>query len=308
MAKNYEIVVATYNGAPFLSAQLDSLLPQLGLAGWITIRDDGSSDDTSSLIEDYARQYPAHIRVLSGAPSGSARDNFGLLLQNATADYVFCSDQDDVWLPDKVERLLRVMLEHEISLGPSTPLLVHSDLLVVNDNMHILANSLWRYQKLDPTWGNSFALLLTQNVVTGCAMLVNRALLEAALPVPIQAVMHDWWLALVACALGRVVAVPEPLVYYRQHGQNDVGAKRFNAHYILNRFTRLRSGEVTGLARLSLQAEAFAIRFDGTSSASTARMFAQLPRLPRWQRRLQIVHHGFWKVGFARNLGWLLWA
>lgn len=302
-----DIVVATYNGAAHLRAQLDSLLAQTHSSWRALIRDDGSTDATLDVVREYVARFPDRFElVVDGRRAGGAAANFGLLLERAAAPYVMCCDQDDVWLPDKVERFVRAMRFHEGVFGEDTPLLVHSDLQVVGADLAVLHPSFWAYQHLDPAWPERFGRALTQNVVTGCALMANRALLARALPVPPEAVMHDWWLALVASAFGRVVALPEATVLYRQHGRNDVGAKRWDAAFVARRVLSLldRNEVALGLARTAAQANAFAVRFP--DAPPEAALYAGLPRLGWWARRRRAWRHGFLKIGRVRTLGWLL--
>ena len=103
------------------------------------------------------------------------------------------------------------------------PVLAHTDLVVVDENLHTIAPSFWSYSNLNPYCGSRLNRLLIQNVVTGSATMINRALARLASPIPQGAVLHDWWLALVASALGRIEAIPEKTVLYRQHGRNCAG-------------------------------------------------------------------------------------
>lgn len=299
----FEIVLATYNGAVYLDEQLNSIFKQLK-SGRVLVHDDGSSDNTPVLLLNRAAQ-EGRLEVVDAPPVGGASANFSLLLQQTTAPYVFCADQDDIWLQDKLDRLLKSMRFYEEVYGEHTPLLVHSDLRVIDASGRELNSSFWRYQHLDPRWGNYFHLLLTQNVVTGCAMVVNRALLDRALPIPCEAVMHDWWLALVACAFGKVEWVETPMVLYRQHGRNEVGAKAFDFHFMLRRAVSGRSTLRSAQSKTATQAAAFAERFPDSPHAAQARLFAQLPQMSFWLRRQTIMRQKFFKVGVVRNLAWV---
>ncbi|MCL2884649.1 MAG: glycosyltransferase, partial [Oscillospiraceae bacterium] len=139
-----DILLATYNGQAFLPAQLDSLLHQTYQDFLIHIRDDGSADATLQIIEQYKTNYPGKISVLENPiPSGSAKSNFFHLLNEAdmSGDYFLLCDQDDVWNPDKVELTLREMTKLEATYGTQTPLLIHTDLAVVDQSLRPLARS-----------------------------------------------------------------------------------------------------------------------------------------------------------------------
>ena len=233
------ILLSTYNGARFLAEQLDSILEQTYGNFLIVARDDGSNDDTESLLKDYRRREPERIHLIEkdginlGA-GGSFSRLIGYVLKNkqtlglGPAYMMFC-DQDDVWYPDKIDREVGAMLEAEASAGFDVPVpaLVHSDLQVVSEGKRLIADSLIRYQRLEIE-RNRFPNIVISNVVTGCTALINESLARKAVPVPKHAIMHDWWLALVATAFGKLVFLDTPLVHYRQHDSNSIGAKEFN--------------------------------------------------------------------------------
>ena len=140
------------------------------------------------------------------------------------ADAIFFSDQDDIWLPHKIARQLQSLQEMERQYGPGTPLLCYSDLEVVDQKLHQIHPSFMRYEKLRHESHNPIHVLLTQNVVSGCAVVINRDLLEFVTPIPNEVILHDWWLAICAAACGRIGYIDEPLVQYRQHSGNHIGA------------------------------------------------------------------------------------
>jgi len=140
------------------------------------------------------------------------------------ADAIFFSDQDDIWLPHKIARQLQSLREMERQHGPGTPLLCYSDLEVVDQKLHQIHPSFMRYENLRHESHNPIHVLLTQNVVSGCAVVINRNLLEFVTPIPNEVILHDWWLAICAAACGRIGYIDEPLVRYRQHSGNHIGA------------------------------------------------------------------------------------
>ena len=217
------VLLAVYNGEKHLREQIDSILNQTVNDIKIVIRDDGSSDKSPEIINEYAEKYSGRISVLSGAPTGSPAANFGELLIQSDDDYIMFADQDDVWFSDKVQKTFDAMVKAENG-EKSVPVLVHSDMSVADEKLSVTAKSFFEYQKIIPE-DLSLNRLLVQNYVTGCTVMINRALKNKALPIPENAVMHDWWLALVASAFGKIQTINAPLMYYRQHGGNQVGAK-----------------------------------------------------------------------------------
>ena len=177
--------------------------------------------------------------------------------------YMMFSDQDDIWLSTKMEQQARLMFQLEAT-GTDTPVLVHCDLQVVTENMHPIADSFIRYQGLDVR-RNGFGQLLISNLVTGCTMLINEALAAKSAPIPAGAVMHDWWLGLVAAAYGKIGFLPEQLVQYRQHQNNTLGAREHKAVKLTNSemLGKLIAQPYTPLfAEVATQAETFLARFE----------------------------------------------
>jgi glycosyltransferase involved in cell wall biosynthesis len=219
-----EVLLATYNGERFLREQIDSILTQDYVNLRVLARDDGSSDATVSILNEYAERFPNRFRLMpSSAGTGSPKDNFLILMRGASAQYVCFSDQDDIWLPDKVSRTKRAMDELESRWGSDTPLLVFTDARVVDDQLRTLHESFWAHEKIEPDRIHHLALLLGRSVVTGCTMLLNRRLLELSFAMPSDASMHDRWIGLLACTIGKACAVKAQTLLYRQHDRNVVG-------------------------------------------------------------------------------------
>lgn len=254
-----EILMAVYNGEAFLREQMDSILQQSDEHWHLTVSDDGSTDSSAAILDEYVRRFPERIaRYRSGRRFGNARDHFFDLMAQCDAEYMLFCDQDDVWYPDKIRKMRDALVGAASQYGRDTPILVFSDQTPTDADLKPLASSLMRYQqqyfeRFD--WRS----ILMQNVVTGGAMGVNRALARLALrgAKAEGVIMHDWWLATVAARFGRIVYIDAPLGVYRQHGDNAVGAKSVgSAAYTADRVSRL--GEVRrSILRKKAQAVAF---------------------------------------------------
>ncbi len=221
------IVLCSYNGERFLAEQLGSILDQ-SMENWVLLaRDDGSTDGSAELLKSYADK-DARIAVIEDSLGNlGAGGNFRVVLEEAFSkgySYFALSDQDDVWSPDKLEALFKEMREAE-GEQMDTPILVHSDAEVVDESLRVLSPSFMRYQRIFHDGTDPLPVLLAQNFVTGCTVMVNRRVLDLALPIPEEAMMHDWWLALNAAAFGEIRFVNKPLIKYRQHERNTIGAK-----------------------------------------------------------------------------------
>ncbi len=224
--RSIDILLATYNGQAYLREQIDSILAQSNQDWQLLIRDDVSDDNTLSIIKDYVAKYSDKVKLIednSGHLGASL--NFQRLLENSIAEYIMFSDQDDVWLPNKIEVTLNLMKTTEKEC-PNKPILVHTDSRVVDSQLKTIAKSTWRYQRTPPEAGNDLNKVMLQNVATGCTIMINRKAKEVSLPIPKEAVMHDWWIVINVATHGKIAHVPDQLVLYRQHSNNAVGAKK----------------------------------------------------------------------------------
>ena len=222
-----EVLLATYNGARFLREQLDSIMAQDYGNIRVLARDDGSSDETVEILGQYAKKFPDCFRVMpASTPTGTAKNNFLLLMKASTAEYICFADQDDVWLPDKVSRTKQAMDQLESRWGTKVPLLVFTDLHVVDDKLTVLHQSFWAHMSIKPDRMDRPAALMVQSVVTGCTAMLNRPLLALSLRMPDEAFMHDRWIGLLASFMGKSSGVENPTVLYRQHEHNVLGTGR----------------------------------------------------------------------------------
>ena len=223
-----EILMAVYNGEKYIGEQIDSILSQTYQNWFLVIRDDGSTDETVDIIGHYIRQHPQKIKLISGNGNhiGSSM-SFSRLLEHSEAVCIMLCDQDDVWLPDKINLSLQKLRELEEKYGNQRPLLVFTDLVVVDSGLNVIHDSFWDYQRINPdrTAANQ---LIVENVVTGCTMMMNAALRRIVRAIHPNAIMHDQWIALVCSVFGAMDYVKTPTVLYRQHGVNQLGARRWN--------------------------------------------------------------------------------
>lgn len=220
-----DIICSVLNGERFLPELLESLSAQTHARWRLWLRDDGSSDATVSLIQTAAAR-DSRISVLHvGGPRLGVAQAYGWLLERVPPDseYVMVADADDVWLADKIERTLRAMRDAELNHGRSTPLLVHTDLTVVDEKLREIHPSFWAFTAARPEPA-SLRRYVVRNPATAPTIMANAALRKRIGRTPPEAIYQDWWYAAVAAAVGHVVALHESTVLYRQHGANDVGA------------------------------------------------------------------------------------
>lgn len=214
------VLMSTYQGARFVVEQLRSILVQLPPDGRIIVRDDGSTDGTPDTLLALG---DARIALTRGTNIGFARSFLTLLAEAPEdVDMVMLADQDDVWLPHKIQRAW----DHLEPLA-SVPALYCTRLQLVDSQLQPLG--------LSPLWQRapSFENALTENIVTGCTAAMNPAALQLVQRCGNPALIHfhDWWLYLVVAAFGKVLYDPQPSVLYRQHGGNVIGMGRGFARY-----------------------------------------------------------------------------
>lgn len=216
------ILMATYNGERFLREQLNSILGQTFGSFTLYIRDDGSTDGTMTLLTEYAAR-DSRVRIVSDeVRHRGCGESFKYLASVADADYYLFSDQDDVWLSDKVIRSLGLLADNE---REGEPLVVHTDLEVVDKDLNRLHPSFFRYTHREPAKASDLNYACAYPTITGCTAVFNRRARDLFIATPATHCLHDQLLGLVTVANGgRVIALNEPTVRYRQHGRNVLGA------------------------------------------------------------------------------------
>lgn len=207
--KNYRsmisVCIASYNGSQYIKEQLLSIIPQLGPDDEIIISDDGSTDDTLAIVESL---HSPLIRVVQGPCLGYPTPNFENALREAKGDYIFLSDQDDVWCDNKVEKMMSVL---------ATADCVVSDSYVTDGNLKVIHPSLLKHTSARP---NRLYNLLVRNGYIGEGMAFRRCIADRALPFPKNFPAHDIWIGNIGAYFGRLVFLHEPLTYYRRHTSN----------------------------------------------------------------------------------------
>lgn len=199
------VCIATYNGVEELPRQLDSIIAQLHTGDEIVVSDDHSTDGTRELLATYPSEI---LRVVDGPAKGSPIPNFENALRNAKGDYIFLADQDDQWLPGKVEAFLRALRQYDC---------VVSDSYVTDADLRVLSPS---FYALNHTRRGRFYNLLVKNGYLGCCMAFRRSVLERAMPFPSDIPMHDIWIGNVAAFTGRVAFIPDRLINFCRHDHN----------------------------------------------------------------------------------------
>lgn len=308
-----EVLLATYNGERFLREQIDSILRQTYPTVRVLARDDGSADGTRAILEEYAGRYPETFALMpADGSTGGAKWNFVRLLERSTAPYVCLADQDDVWKPNKVRDSMEAMRGLERAHGGDIPLLVFSDLEVVDAELRVLYPSFWKLTRISPANIHRLERLVTQNVLTGCTAMLNRQLARLAAVMPAEVFMHDGWIALIASAMGKAAYLPEATVLYRQHGSNVVGAKKAKRAALIpqwrfhdERRKQWERSETQGAALLRVHGAELPER-----AARLLRAYSMCETSPNRVRRVTtLLRHRFFVNAVRPNLAmlWYLW-
>ncbi|HEN9419132.1 TPA: glycosyltransferase family 2 protein [Streptococcus agalactiae] len=289
------ILMATYNGEKFLAQQIESIQKQTFKEWNLLIRDDGSSDKTCDIIRNFTAK-DSRIRFINENEHHNLGviKSFFTLVNYEVADFYFFSDQDDVWLPEK----LSVSLEAAKHKASDVPLLVYTDLKVVNQELNILQDSMIRAQSHHAN--TTLLPELTENTVTGGTMMINHALAEKWFT-PNDILMHDWFLALLAASLGEIIYLDLPTQLYRQHDNNVLGARTMD-----KRFKILREGPKSIFTRYwklihdsQKQASLIVDKYDDIMTANDLELikcFIKIDKQP-FMTRLRWL----WKYGYSKN-------
>lgn len=231
------IVLASFNGAEYIGDQIDSLLTQTYTKWKLFIRDDGSDDDTVSIINKYAAKDIRINIVQDNYKNLGSCQNFAKLLSFTASEFqyfMFC-DQDDFWLPFKIQDTLSEMQLLEKQQDKEAPLLVYTNFQYADNNLKIIKSK--KDYEATKVSKLRFAHLLAQNPAYGCTMMVNKKLAELIATIPFEAENHDYWAALTASVLGEIAYLQKKTIYYRQHNNNI--STNYDSNSIVKRFKRI---------------------------------------------------------------------
>jgi len=306
-----DVLIATYNGEEFLAELFDSILAQSYSHINVIVGDDGSHDGTRDIVHRYKARFPSiQFFDFSAEPTHGVNANFSRLMAVARAPYAMFCDQDDVWLPGKIETTLQTMLSLEADQGDDKPILVHTDLRVVDRELKLLAESMWRSQASRPDRA-SFKKMLVENAIVGCTTMINRSLLTLVGAIPDRAIMHDWWIALTAACFGTIALVDEPTILYRQHGSNAVGAKRWSLGSLFSHAVDVVAGEAAArsVQKTIDQAAAFHSVYGDQmlpEQRKLVKSYSEIKTMPSLSRKLFLIRSGLTKSKWQKSLGQFL--
>lgn len=225
------VAMVTYNGENYVREQIETILEAMGEQDELLISDDGSKDGTGEILREFAGK-DERIRLLKGPGCGVKR-NVDHVLRECSGKYVFLTDQDDIWKPEKIERVLETFAEKGCDL------VVHDAVVCGEDAKTVIRDSFYSLKDS----GNGALKNIWRNTYMGCCMAFRRELLEKVLPIPENIEMHDQWIGVLADVSGaKVCFIPDKLIYYRRHGNNESSLKHYGiGRMISNRVHFLRA-------------------------------------------------------------------
>lgn len=246
-APSVSVAMATWCGAAYLAEQLASIAAQSRLPDELVVCDDRSTDETAAIVRRFAATAPFEVRLEINDRQLGVADNFSRAVSLCHGDWVLLADQDDVWMPHKVEALLEAVTSRpEIGLA-------FSDAVLVDEARTPLGDRLWsslgfsRAEQRQVNAGQALRVLLKRNVVTGATAIFRRAWRDLLFPVA-PGWVHDGWFALLIAAVADCVAVPEPLIEYRQHARQQIGARRRSLYQQYLRAKQMGPGRFDAVA------------------------------------------------------------
>lgn len=299
-----DIVMATYNGEKYIREQLDSILNQSYKRIHLVIRDDGSKDNTVEIIKEYKCMYGDCIELIEDSVKcGSSKSNFMQAMKYTSANYVMFSDQDDYWLPDKIQHTLDKMLEIEGKIGKDKPILVFGSYKPVDEKLDVIKEK--QNKRQEAAYKIAFSNLLVQNYINGCLMMVNRILVDKMGNYDDAILMHDWWAALIAAGGGEIEHIDEVMMLYRQHEGNVVGAVNVKSlNYRLSKFlspeTKKANHQYLNQARILLERNANDLN---ESNLLALKKFIDLYKKSKIGRVIGLIQGNYLKSDFVRVVG-----
>jgi len=310
-----DILLATYNGALYLEELLSSIKSQTYKYWRLIIRDDGSGDDSLQIAKRTQMQLGKGKVLIfkNDVSTGSAKANFFNLIKDAESQYIMFCDQDDVWNPDKIEITLKRMKAIERKSDFNLPILVYTDLKVVDENLTTISESFRKYMKLPPKV--TLENLLIQNSVTGCAVMINAALCNEMKQIDNtdQVLMHDHWAAILACVFGKIGYINITTINYRQHGNNSVGASDAqNIKYFYQRFKRgkkaFRRDMKKSVEQIQYFYEMYQEKIMDDKMKKLIKKYADLTRRKKLSRIIYYFKYHVFKYGLIKKIVQIVWG
>lgn len=305
------VLLSTYNGEKYLKEQLASLEAQTSNFN-LYVRDDGSQDRTFDILQQFSNETKRRVIFLKSRKNLGVIASFVHLLKiakrNQENEIFFFSDQDDLWMPDKIASAVSQIRQKEESVGRKKPILYHSDLILVDGKGNLKGSTFWKEMDLDPNLGKKLHRMICQPTITGCTVAINRMLADSIHSIPKAAKMHDWWLGLYACAFGYIISDPIAKIHYRIHDGNVIGAAGLSFQKVLKHLKMILS-YISAWKRENeqriLQAKSFESTYGQLLTQSQREMltaFAKSQEKSFLFRKWIQFRFGFWQHAYYRKV------
>lgn len=311
------IIMAAYNGAAYLKEQIESIKENTFTDWVLWIFDDGSVDDTESIIREQSVGEKDRIHYIRNEKNKGVTRNFldGVksvfkeqveVLKDDRDNYFMFCDQDDYWMPDKIEKTLKVMKRCEKKYSKKLPLVVFTDAAIADEKLTVINSSFHKSNHLN-TGKLDLPHMMMENKLIGCTVMFNTALAVKLSIIPEKARYHDWWIGLLGAAFGHMVYIPTPTLYYRQHSGNVVGNQDYYG-YVKRRIAALREQKKVLFSNAEQAKEFYEIFKDCLPNDKKMQVYAMANIMNQgwFFRKFQCIQYGFLKSGLLRNLALLL--
>lgn len=218
------ILLSTFNGERYIEELLQSIIEQVFQSFTLYVRDDGSTDSTISIIKEFASADDRIVYIDDNLHLGPSQTFLYLLNSVDSSYYMFC-DQDDVWLPEKIGISYDYIKETERQRGENIPIIAYTDLVVTDQNLNVIAPSLWEYSHMKVDAPTTFNYICVYNNIAGCASIFNKPAkntLNTGITTLPKNIYHDWWLAICVSRSGGIIEpIRKATILFRRHGGNE---------------------------------------------------------------------------------------
>lgn len=293
------IFLATYNGEKYLDEQLASLFNQTYKDFIVYVLDDCSTDNTLSILKQWKSKFPDKL-IVSCREGNSGKPQIPFLelaINHKESDYYMFCDQDDKWFSNKVQISVDSIKAYEEQYSSDIPILLGTELTITDQDLVPFKK---QKKQIDYKKYSSPNKLICYNVFTGCTIIFNSALSNYISEIPENCPLHDWWLAFIASVLGVAGIIPEKTMFYRQHGNNVVGAEiNRSFSYYYNRFKKIWSNDYYHLAKLYLK---YYTQHTAQQNFKMITAYANIPNSSFIHKIYAFFKYRYWSPGIIRRI------
>ena len=282
------VALATYNGERYLQELLDSIVKQTRLPDELIVCDDASSDQTMAILQGFSRSAPFRVYIEQNPQNVGSTRNFEKAIRNCSGDVIALCDQDDYWRPEKL-----ALIEETLEANPEKGL-VFSDAELVDDHLHSLNKTMWEHIGLVASLQaqiqtpEAFSMLLKRRYVTGATMAFRASFRDGVLPISPHWV-HDGWISINIAAHSTFALIPRPLIQYRQHAANQIGAKTKRKHVIQRMWHLMRVQPPTYTREYKAYQDLLSHLSNNLASDRAAEILPQVQdKVEHWQIRASV--------------------